>query len=50
MPNPTKVYMEVKYLTIVVVYHIGLGFGWAHWATVAHFQFGGHFWPFLTIF
>ena len=50
MPNLTQVYMEVKYLTIVVVYHIGLGFGWARWATEAHFHFGGHFCPFLATF
>ena len=50
MPNPPKLYMEVRYLTIVVVCHIGLGFGWANWATVAHFHFGGHFRPFLAIF
>ena len=50
MPNPPKLYMEVRYLTIVVVCHIELGFGLANWATVAHFNFWDHFWPFLAIF
>ena len=48
--QPPKLYMEMRYLTIVFVCHIELGFGWANWAAVAHFHFGDHFWPFLAIF
>ena len=48
--NQTRSYMDVTYLTIVVVCHIGLGFCWAKWAIVAHFHFWGHFWPFFAIF
>ena len=41
MADPGRSYMDVKYFTIVVVWPIGLGFGWAKWAVLAQSYSGG---------